>query len=736
MRKLTNIKRVLTPLLVLFTSLVELSGQESSQAYFIQVIDQETGRGIPMVELKTTSKELYITDSNGIIAFDDATLLGQQVFFYVFSHGYKDPEEEIFLNAVAGSRSTIKLDRLNLAERLYRITGQGIYRESEGAGIKIPIKNHSLNGKVMGQDTYINTAYKGKIYWFWGDTFGPAHFNGLVSGATSELPKNGGLDPEVGIDLEYFIDSTGFSKPMSAIPGPGLVWIDWLVVLQDENAQEQLYAKYSRMGEGFKSLEQGIARFDDLKQIFEPLVPIDSWTGSGHSSGHPERIKIKDAEYLYIFHRLGLERVNADLNSVTNPEKYEYFSCGNLSGEMADASERSENEINVPCSWKAGSKGKLAASDNTSAFRGWFEPVDVLTGNKVGINPASVFWNEFRKRWIMIAYEFVGGAWFLEADTPTGPWLYARKIIHHINYDFYNIGQHPLFDQEEGRLIYLEGTYTLGFSGNTSPTPLYDYNQMMYRLTLDDPKLLLPAPVYFLNTNEEEENYLMKATVDSLELWENVQDIAFFALPVDSQDEELIPVYGLRDPDTGYSLTTIPPASGEAAPHFYALPVKASKISKTNPLSGTWKGIARTENGVKEEFRLSLHQNGSKITGPNVISGDFKEGVLTLELDLMGAYSLTGTLQGNMLTGEYKSLEDSEKGSWRLVKDEVPGITNSPTVAYLYEYSRLGGSNVYSTDPDLQDGILIRTKEPLCQVWVNPNAIMTLDLDAKPLEKH
>lgn len=712
-------------------------GQEVDQELFIiEVVDAKTGRGIPMVELRTTGKDLYISDSNGIIAFDDATLLGQQVFFYVFSHGYKDPEKEIYLDAVPGSRSTIKLHRLNLAERLYRITGQGIYRESERAGIEIPINKHALNGKVTGQDTYINTAYKGKIYWFWGDTFGPAHFNGRVSGATSELPENGGLDPEVGIDLKYFTNSGGFSKSMAAIPGPGLVWIDWLVVLQDKQANERLYAKYSRMGESFKSREQGIARFNDLKQVFEPLVPIDSWTGSGHSSGHPERITLNTTEYLYIFHRLGLERVKANLISLTNPDSYEYFTCTNLHGERAETSGKSENEIGVLCSWKAGLKGKPVASDNSSAFRGWFEPIDVLTGNKISVNPASVFWNEFRKRWIMIAYEFVGGVWFLEADTPTGPWVYARKIIYHNNYDFYNIGQHPLFDQEDGRLIYLEGTYTLGFSGNTSPTPLYDYNQMMYRLTLDDPELLLPAPVYFLKTRKEEENYLMRAKVDSLELWENVQDIAFFALPADSEDEELVPVYGLRDSTTGYSLTTTPPASGKAEPQFYALPVKAPEISKRDPLSGIWKGMAKPENGVEEEFRLSLHQNGSKITGPNVISGNFKEGVLTLELDLMGAYLLTGTLQGDTMTGEYEGLEDSEKGSWRLVKEDVPGITNSPTVTYLYEYSKTNNSKkIYSTNPSLEDTTLVRREAPLCEVWVNHDAVMTLEYEARPVRK-
>jgi hypothetical protein len=49
--------------------------------------------------------------------------------------------------------------------------------------------------------------------------------------------------------------------------------------------------------------------------------------------------------------------------------------------------------------------------------------------------------------------------------------------------------QHAFFDQDAGRLIYFEGTYTSTFSGNPDPTPRYDYNQIMYRLDVDDPRL-------------------------------------------------------------------------------------------------------------------------------------------------------------------------------------------------------------------------------------------------------
>jgi hypothetical protein len=70
------------------------------------------------------------------------------------------------------------------------------------------------------------------------------------------------------------------------------------------------------------------------------------------------------------------------------------------------------------------------------------------------------------------------------------------KVASHTKYSFYNPKQHPMFDQDGGRLIYFEGTYTHTFSsGPETATPRYDYNQLMYRLDLSDPRLALPRPV-------------------------------------------------------------------------------------------------------------------------------------------------------------------------------------------------------------------------------------------------
>ncbi len=128
---------------------------------------------------------------------------------------------------------------------------------------------------------------------------------------------------------------------------------------------------------------------------------------------------------------------------------------------------------------------------------------DVLTGKRVLAHGGSVYWNASRHRWVMIAVEIMGSSllgelWFAEADAPLGPWVYARKIVTHDDYSFYNPKQHPFFDQDGGRVVFFEGTYTSTFSGNKDPTARYDYNQVMYQLDLADPRLALPVAVHVL----------------------------------------------------------------------------------------------------------------------------------------------------------------------------------------------------------------------------------------------
>jgi hypothetical protein len=593
-----------------FLTLNIVLSQESKDFFIIRVVDKSTGRGVPMVELRTLSERQYITDSNGIIAFDDDRLMDQQVTFKVFSHGYEGSDDGLVLNVKRGDSTTLKISRKNIAERLYRITGQDIYGESAKAGIPFPVKRQALNGEVMGQDTFIETLYNGKLYWFWGDTFLPAGFNGGASGAVSELPEKGGLDPENGIDLTYFINSEGQSKAMCAVPGPGLKWIDWLVVLKGDDEKERLYAKYSVAKTLDKAYERGIARFNDSLEVFEPVNRIDQWLDKVHSSGHPVKIRSGNDEYLYIFDRYGIERVRPYINDLLKPESYEHFTCFEK-GSQQDIKIDRDGSNNVVYSWKkeaeaiAPSKqNELVGSGKLSAAECWFRPIDAATGREVSLVISSVFWNKYRNRWIMLAQEYFGGVWFLEGDTPTGPWLYARKIVGHENYDFYNVGQHPIFDKDNGRLIYFEGTYTLGFSGAKTPTPLYNYNQIMYKLALDDSRLALPSPVYLIRQASGKEKLVMKEMADSLLLWKDMKNIPFFALRAPHGRVDVIPIYA-RETGKGTVLST---SANNSKPVFFALPANAKMDS--------------THEGIDGKLTVFLYEYHNPITGKKNYSTD------------------------------------------------------------------------------------------------------------------
>jgi hypothetical protein len=117
-----------------------------------------------------------------------------------------------------------------------------------------------------------------------------------------------------------------------------------------------------------------------------------------------------------------------------------------------------------------------------------FQLLDADSGAETGATPSSIAWNAYRQKWILLA-EHIGNVYYSEADEPTGPWRRAKKILGHSAYNFYNVVQHPFFDQEGGRVIYFEGTYTSSFSAAKQDTPRYNYNQIMYRLRLDDRRL-------------------------------------------------------------------------------------------------------------------------------------------------------------------------------------------------------------------------------------------------------
>ncbi len=476
----------------------------------IAVVDEATGRGVPMVELCTVHDVLFVTDSAGVAAILDPELLGREVYFHVQSHGYEYPKDGFgfsgaTLTVVKGGSAQLSIRRINVAERLYRMTGAGIYRDSILLGEKAPIKEPLINGLVTGQDSALAALYHGRLFWCFGDTnrFGYPLGNFAVSCAVSSLQDSGGLPPSVGVDLEYFVDVSGFSRRMCPIEGqPGPVWLDALMVLQDAEGKERLVARFMRVKTLGELYEQGMAVYDDESQVFEPTssIPLDAPVVP---KGHPLRVRSGSQDYFYFADPFGLVRVRADWSSVLRVESYESFTClrqGERYQALDPALER-DAEGRLVYGWKKHTavigpkeQKELVRGGHAKAEELWLNLRDATSGKAVQAHAGSCSFNSYRGRYVLIAVEvmgdsYLGEVWYAEADSPEGPWSDAVRIVTHDDYSFYNPAQRPWFAEEGGRFIYFDGTYSKTFSGTKVGTPRYDYNQITYRLDLSDPRL-------------------------------------------------------------------------------------------------------------------------------------------------------------------------------------------------------------------------------------------------------
>ena len=482
---------------------VESMAAQPDRYFAIQVVDARTDRGVPMVELQTTSGARYYTDSGGLVAFDEPGLMDRKVFFGVTAHGYEFPPDGfgvhgVILETKLGGSARLKIQRINIAERLYRITGQGIYRDTVLLGRRPPVADPLLNAEVTGQDGILTAIYRGKLYWFYGDTsrLSYALGNFSMSGATTELPDQ--IDPSVGFNLKYFVGKDGFARPMAPIGGEGVVWLFGMVVLPDEAGRERMLAYFQRRRGLGAVLENGFV---------DPRI---------FPTGYPFRVKDdQGVEHICFTAPYPAVRVRADRRLYLDLASYEGYTClkpGSRHGGKALPQLDRDAGGKLVWAWKKDTpplrpkdQEDLIAAGKLKREESPFRLQDVDSGKPILLSNCSCFWNDYRKKYVMIASEVqgatvLGEVWYSESNRPEGPWISARKIITHANkkgdaHDFYNPTQHPFFDREGGRVIYLEGSYVNTFSGNPHPTPYYEYNQIMYRLDLSDPRLKLPEPV-------------------------------------------------------------------------------------------------------------------------------------------------------------------------------------------------------------------------------------------------
>jgi len=260
------------------------------------------------------------------------------------------------------------------------------------------------------------------------------------------------------LKFDYFNDENGAPRGVAKVPGQGPTWVTGCVSLPDKTGNARLVTSYMKIKPPLEVYQWGLAVWNDATSNFEPLRVV--WTKSETNSkapplpqGHPVFWKDERGKEWVLF--------GNPLPTLRCPASFE--------------------------AWQEAASWEVLKPQTSFPAASGAVPIKPHTG--------SIAWNPWRKRWVTVFMQrfgkpsALGELWYAEAKAPTGPWGAAVKILTHENYTFYNPRLHPEFTPEGSPMLFFEGTYTREFSDNKQPTPRYDYNQVLYRLDLDDPAL-------------------------------------------------------------------------------------------------------------------------------------------------------------------------------------------------------------------------------------------------------
>ncbi len=436
---------------------VEALGVEACR---IEVVERGSGWPVPMVELRTTHHARFVTDNAGVIAFDLPELMGRETWFDVFGNGYEVPndglgQQGVRLKPEPGKTLRVEVNRTIVARRLGRLTGGGIFAESQKLGLEMDLRESG----VLGCDTVQNAVHHGRMFWLWGDTTMANYPLGIFhsTAATTEVQPLPKFEPPLRMSFDYFRDAKGVPRAVAKMPGEGPTWVTGCISLPDKTGAMRLVGCYTKVRPPMEVYERGLCVWNEVASKFEPSRVV--WSKSNQTYApvtpewHPVRWRDADGEEWLLFgNPLPVLRCRPTFEAWQNPAAWE--------------------PINP--------QETLASS---------------LDGKPVKPHSGAIAWNAFRGRWVTVFMESFGKPsafgelWYAEADAPMGPWGKAVKVLSHPNYTFYNPVLHPEFSPNNSPILLFEGTYTMQFADRPAPTPRYNYNQILYRLDLDDPAL-------------------------------------------------------------------------------------------------------------------------------------------------------------------------------------------------------------------------------------------------------
>jgi hypothetical protein len=441
-------------------SLTALASANASAALApcrIELVEKGTRWPVPLVELRTTHNVRFVTDNAGLIAFDLPELMGRETWFFVVGHGYEIPRDGLGFQGVRlipqpGKTLKVEVNRTIIARRLGRVTGAGLFGESQKLGEALDWRESG----VLGCDSVQNAVHQGRLFWLWGDTGLARYPLGIFDGTSATTPVQplASFEPPLRLKLDYFTDDKGRPRGVAKMPGSGPTWVTGYVSLPDKDGVSHLVGTYMKIKQPMDVYESGLCVWNDATSAFDQLRVV--WTNSATQpkpppapDGHPTFWKDPQGKQWVLF--------GNPLPTLRCPATFEAWK---------DASQWETLEPQ---------KSFTSASD----------------GKPVKPHSGSLAWNAYRKRWVTVFMEsfgklsVFGEVWYAEADVPTGPWGKAVKVLSHDNYTFYNPCLHPEFTPADSPILLFEGTYSKEFADHPNPTPRYDYNQILYRLDLD-----------------------------------------------------------------------------------------------------------------------------------------------------------------------------------------------------------------------------------------------------------
>jgi len=427
----------------------------------IEVVEKGSGWPVPMVQLRTVHGVRFASDNAGCIAFDLPELIGRETWFDVVGHGYEVPADGfgnrgVRIRPKSGETVRIEVVRTSLARRLGRLTGAGLFGESQKLGSELDWEESG----VLGSDSLQMARHGDRLFWAWGDTLLARYPLGIfhMTSATTALSPLTRFEPPIRMKLNYFRDGDGVVRGVAPMPGEGPTWLTGYVSLPQAEGPPRLVASYMKIRPPMEAYERGLCVWNESLERFERHRVL--WTQSTSTptatpmpEGHPVRWSDAEGKDWVLF--------GNPLPTLRCPATFEAWQNTNT-----------WDVLTPPSSLRAATGGE-----------------------QVVLHSGSIAWNPFRKRWVTVFMQnggrpsAFGELWYAEALSPMGPWGPAVKVLTHENYTFYNPRIHAEWVPSDSSFLLFEGTFTATFADRPTPVARHDYNQMLYRLDLEDPRL-------------------------------------------------------------------------------------------------------------------------------------------------------------------------------------------------------------------------------------------------------